>query len=328
MKARGSYSIGADAAATVMPMHLVVGRDGKITGAGPLIRRLLGNARYIQDAFTVDLSQLRWGPDKDILTEFRSGRRILVSVRGNEQLVLRGHGVALADDATLLNFGFGLALPHAIKKFSLTQADFSPSDNVIELLFMYEANQAIIGEMLRANAALESERREAEHMSVTDTLTGLLNRRGFYIECGKLAAAGGVQELAMAALDLDLFKGVNDRFGHAGGDEVLVSVAEAIRSGVRRGDIVARVGGDEFLILIQSFHSRRALIGILKRIVERIEIPVPLEGGDARLSASVGVATFSMSPGCDLGDIIRRADAALYKAKSMGGGAVVPWKGD
>lgn len=97
---------------------------------------------------------------------------------------------------------------------------------------------------------------------------------------------------------------------------------------MRRGDIVARVGGDEFLILIQSFHSRRALIGILKRIVERIEIPVPLEGGDARLSASVGVATFSMSPGCDLGDIIRRADAALYKAKSMGGGAVVPWKGD
>lgn len=325
MTTNGSYSIDAGAAAIVMPMHLVVDHKGKIVGAGPLIRRLLGDARYIQDAFTIDLSQLRWGLEKDILAEFRSGRRILVSVRGNEDLILRGHGVPIEGDETLLNFGFGLALPHAIKRFSLTQGDFSPSDNVTELLFMYEANQAIIDEMLRAHAALESERREAEHMSVTDTLTGLLNRRGFYIECGKLAAAGCTQELAMAALDLDLFKGVNDRFGHAGGDEVLVTVAEAIRSGVRRGDIVARVGGDEFLILINSFHSQNDLLGILERIVERIERPVPLEGGDARLSASVGVAAFSMSPGCDLGDVIRRADASLYKAKSMGGGAVVPW---
>lgn len=328
MSVSASYNIGTEAAAMIMPMHLVVSRQGLIVGAGPLIRRLLGEAQNLRDAFMFDLSQPCRGPEKDLLAEFRSGRRILVRVRGYEDLILRGHGVPISDDETLLNFGFGMALPHAIKTFSLTQADFSPSDNVIELLFMYEANQAITSDVSRANAALERARREAEHMSVTDALTGLLNRRGFYIECGKLAAAGGTRELAMAALDLDLFKGVNDSFGHAAGDEVLITVAEAIRTGLRRGDIVARVGGDEFLILVSSYQSRRALISILKRMIERIEVPISLDGGVARLSASVGVAKFAMSPGCDLGEIIRRADAALYKAKSIGGGAIHVWGPD
>lgn len=189
-----------------------------------------------------DLPRLRQRSNNDVLAEFRSGRRVLVRVRGHDDLILRGYGVPISDSIMLLNFGFGMTLPHAIKTFSLSEADFSPSDNAIELLFMYEASKAITGEVSRTNQALEQERREAERMSVTDVLTGLLNRRGFYIECGKLAAAGGTQELAMAVLDLDLFKAVNDNLGHAAGDEVLVFVSEAIRSGVRRGDIVARVG--------------------------------------------------------------------------------------
>ncbi len=316
------YTIDANAAAMIMPMHIAVSQQGRIMGAGPLIRRLLGDAQYLQEVLVADMPRFRQNPGNDVLAEFRSGRRVLMRVLGHDDLILRGHGVPICDQITLLNFGFGMALPHAIKTFSLSEADFSPSDNAIELLFMYEASRAIMGEISRTNEALEQERREAERMSVTDVLTGLLNRRGFYIECGKLAAAGGTQELAMAVLDLDLFKEVNDSLGHAAGDEVLVFVSEAIRSGVRRGDIVARVGGDEFLILVSAFDSRRSLRAILERIIERIEVPIPLDGATARLSASVGVTTFSMSLGCDLADVIRRADAALYKAKAAGGGGV------
>ena len=316
------YNIGAEAAAMIMPMHVAVSQQGRIIGAGTLIQRLLGEAQFFQEAFVADLPRLRQRSNNDVLAEFRSGRRVLVRVRGHDDLILRGYGVPISDSIMLLNFGFGMTLPHAIKTFSLSEADFSPSDNAIELLFMYEASKAITGEVSRTNQALEQERREAERMSVTDVLTGLLIRRGFYIECGKLAAAGGTQELAMGVLDLDLFKAVNDNLGHAAGDEVLVFVSEAIRSGVRRGDIVARVGGDEFLILISSFDSRRTLLSILERIIERIEVPIPLDGATARLSASVGVSTFSMSLGCDLADVIRRADGALYQAKAAGGGCV------
>ncbi|SFA57761.1 diguanylate cyclase (GGDEF) domain-containing protein [Paracoccus halophilus] len=306
-----------------MPMHLVIDLQGRIMGAGPLIRRLLGDAQSFQDVFALDMPSLKNGSEGDIISALESGRRVLVRVRGYDKLMLRGHGVRIGDETLLLNFGFGMTLPHAIISFALNEADFSPSDHVIELLFLYQASQAIMGEISRANIALEHERREAERISVTDTLTGLLNRRGFLVECGKLAAAGNNPQYAIAALDLDLFKEVNDRLGHAAGDEVLVAVAEAIRLGVRRGDVVGRVGGDEFLILFGGLASQPGLLGILQRIIERIEVPILLGSGTARLSASVGVARFAMSFDCDLGREIARADAALYRAKAMGGGRVI-----
>ncbi len=307
----------------MMPMHLVVSAEGRIMGAGPVMQRLLGDAVYFHDVLATDHQFRGYAASDDAISELRSGRRTVLRVRGQDDLVLRGHGVPLSDGAMLLNFGFGMSLPHAIKLLSLSEADFSPSSNVIELLFMYEASQAIMGEISRANQALEIERREAERMSVTDALTGLLNRRGFEIEFGQLLPAGNGHELAVAALDLDLFKDVNDRFGHAAGDEVLIAVADALKTGVRRGDIVARAGGDEFLLLFNLYDSVRDLVGILDRIIERIEQPINLDNGVAKLSASVGVSTFIIGSDQDLAAAMARADAALYRAKYAGGGRVV-----
>lgn len=318
-----SYSISATEASAMMPMHLVVGADGKILGAGPVMERLLRGAAHFHDVLTTDHHFVGGTTSGDVLAELRGGRRAILRVLGQEDLVLRGHGVPISDGAMLLNFGFGMSLPQAIKLLSLTEADFSPSGNVIELLFMYEASQAILGEISRANAMLEKERREAERMSVTNSLTGLLNRRGFELEFDKLMSSANGHELAIAALDLDLFKEVNDRFGHAAGDEVLIAVADALRNGVRRGDIVARAGGDEFLLLFSLYNSVRDLVGILDRIIERIEEPIALANGVAKLSASVGVSTFFIGNEADYTMFLNHADAALYRAKSAGGGRVV-----
>lgn len=319
----GAYNIGSHEASVMMPMHLVVDADGRIIGAGPVMERLLCGATYFHDILATDQQLLGAANSADPLVELRRNRRATLRVRGQDELVLRGHGVVLAGDVLLLNFGFGMSLPHAIKLLSLSETDFSPSSNVIELLFMYEASQAILGEISRANEALENARREAERMSVTDPLTGLLNRRGFEIEFRKLAHSGNAPQLAVAALDLDLFKHVNDRFGHAAGNEVLLAVGDALRGGVRRGDVVARAGGDEFLLLFSLYNSIGDLVGILDRIIERIEEPIPLENGIAKLSASVGVSTFYGSADTDITTFLNRADAALYRAKSAGGGRVV-----
>lgn len=319
----GAFNIGPHEASAIMPMHLVVGADGRIIGAGPVMQRLLGGATYFHDILATDQQLVSAANAVDPLTELRRSRRATLRVRGHDELVLRGHGVALAGDALLLDFGFGMSLPQAIKLLSLTEADFSPASNVIELLFMHEASKAILGEMSRANDALENARREAEWMSVTDPLTGLLNRRGFELEFRKLVQSGSAQRLAIAALDLDLFKHVNDRFGHAAGDEVLLAVGDALRRGVRRDDIVARAGGDEFLLLFSLYDSVSDLVRILDRIIEQIEDPIPLVNGTAQLSASVGVATFSGAVESDISEFLSRADGALYRAKSAGGGRVV-----
>ncbi len=319
----GTFNIGPHEASAIMPMHLVVGPDGRIIGAGPVMRRLLGGAQYVHDILATDQQPAGAANSADPLAELRRNRRTTLRVRGQDQLVLRGHGVALAGDALLLDFGFGMSLPQAIKLLSLTEADFSPSSNVIELLFMYEASQAILGEISRANEALESARREAERVSLTDPLTGLLNRRGFELEFRKLLHPDNAQQLAVAVLDLDLFKHINDRFGHAAGDEVLIVVGNALRSGVRRGDIVARAGGDEFLLLFSLYESVSDLVGIIDRIIERIEEPFPVENGIAKLSASAGVSTFQGSPETDMSLVLARADSALYQAKSVGGGRVI-----
>ncbi len=163
----------------LIPMHLVISADGRIVGAGPVMQRLLCGAEYLHEIFAIDHHPSHPAPSSDAMADIRRGRRATLRVRGREELALRGHGVELSDGTMLLDFGFGMSFPHAIKLLSLTESDFSPASNVIELLFMYEASQAILGEISRANEALEKERREAEHMSATDALTGLLNRRGF-----------------------------------------------------------------------------------------------------------------------------------------------------
>lgn len=319
----GAFNIGPHEASAIMPMHLVVGADGRIIGAGPVMRRLLGDAQHFHDILATDQQLAGAANSVDPLAELRRNRRATLHVRGQDQLVLRGHGVALAGDALLLNFGFGMSLPQAIKLLSLTEADFSPSSNVIELLFMYEASQAILGEISRANEALESARHEAERMSLTDPLTGLLNRRGFELEFRKLVYPGNARQPAVAVLDLDLFKHINDRFGHAAGDEVLIAVGDALRSGVRRGDVVARAGGDEFLLLFSQYDLVSDLVGIIERIIERIEEPISLENGIAKLSASAGVSTFQSGAEADMSEVLGRADSALYQVKSAGGGRVV-----
>jgi diguanylate cyclase (GGDEF)-like protein len=157
--------------------------------------------------------------------------------------------------------------------------------------------------VLHFNDAVEENLRQAQE----DALTGLLNRRGFD------AALPRGQAGAVLMIDLDRFKAVNDRHGHAAGDAVLVQTAGVIAASLRGQDIVARFGGEEFVVYLPDAQAEEA-VQVAERIRQAIAAEVVVE--DTAVSASIGVAVAMR--GQSTAEAIARADAAAYAAKAQG----------
>ena len=157
-------------------------------------------------------------------------------------------------------------------------------------------------------------------LSLRDPLTGLANRR-FLQENETHLIAGAKRsgkQLAVLAVDLDDFKAVNDRYGHAAGDAVLVTSAQRMKQLLRGADVIARLGGDEFVIVLGQVGDAAAAREVASRVVDSLSQPIPLAaGGTAHIGASVGIA-MCCAGNETLNDLLKRADAALYAAKRDG----------
>jgi diguanylate cyclase (GGDEF)-like protein len=154
-------------------------------------------------------------------------------------------------------------------------------------------------------------RRESE----TDPLTALPNRRAFERQLrGALGRRESDRSLALLIVDLDGFKEINDRFGHVAGDAVLCEVGALLRAAVRAGDMVARWGGDEFVVLCREV-PHDAVEQIARKLARLVDVPVRTGGEEARVSASVGWAV--ASPGQTPADLIAAADAVMYAVKAQ-----------
>ena len=177
-----------------------------------------------------------------------------------------------------------------------------------------------MGELSGMNRRLEAARAAAEKQALTDPLTGLANRRALELALGKAVdkARKGGAGFALVQMDLDFFKAVNDTLGHAAGDHVLVHVAKILREETRRLDVIARAGGDEFILLLRGMTDAAQLQSLGARIIERLQEPIAFEDQVCRISGSAGV---TVSPTYDLPDADRMqsdADIALYASKRMG----------
>jgi diguanylate cyclase (GGDEF)-like protein len=150
-------------------------------------------------------------------------------------------------------------------------------------------------------------------LAATDPLTGIPNRRTLIerLPLAVEAAAGGCRTV-VCAVDLDGFKAVNDREGHAAGDALLKAVASVLGAAVRETDTVARLGGDEFAVLADISDTSSG-----EMLAERLREAVALVGARCGVTASIGVA--EVVPGEDVADLMHRADAAMYRAKAAGG---------
>jgi diguanylate cyclase (GGDEF)-like protein/PAS domain S-box-containing protein len=198
----------------------------------------------------------------------------------------------------------------------------------LDILGMFAAQAAIV---IR-NARLYS---RIEQISMTDELTGLFNRRGFF-QLGEREFERALRfgrPLAALMLDIDHFKKVNDTYGHPVGDQVLHALADCMRQSTRGIDVAGRYGGEEFTLLLPEADLPMA-IQIAERLRQSIaDLPIPIRRGNGdippvqlRINVSIGVA-FLLPDLPNLSVLIDRADQALYRAKNSGRNRVVVWEG-
>jgi diguanylate cyclase (GGDEF)-like protein len=166
---------------------------------------------------------------------------------------------------------------------------------------------------------LKQTEEKAHFLALHDVLTGLKNRTFVQREFRTLLESAGVkgESVGLLFIDIDRFKTINDSLGHAIGDELLIEVARRLRLSVREADVVARAGGDEFLVLVREASDRENLNDMAGRIREELSRPVLIETRELQVTASIGISVFPVD-GADMDTLMKNADLALYQAKEAG----------
>ena len=190
----------------------------------------------------------------------------------------------------------------------------------VDILLCVASAFILIGYQRRAEAEAKAQRYRALH----DTLTGLGNRQllADRIDSALKEAERSGTAVSLMLVDLDRFKAVNDTLGHQGGDLLLQHVARCLRASARGGDTVARIGGDEFAVLVPAASSMRAVVAAAERVHAALHEPLHVEGVEVSFGASVGVAVFPAHCN-DAEGLMRHADIAMYAAKRGGLGVTV-----
>jgi len=168
-----------------------------------------------------------------------------------------------------------------------------------------------------AELELVKRSKQLEHLALYDALTGLGNRNLFLKQLEHLIAIAGrkKEEVALLAMDLDGFKEVNDRLGHAGGDAVLREFGARLCQALRKADQKYRIGGDEFAVLLEpGCNSHDGALAAAEKIARHLAAPMEIKGYDCAIGVSIGVAVFPQH-GQDPDTLLRKADAAMYEAK-------------
>ncbi|HCX00381.1 MAG TPA: bifunctional diguanylate cyclase/phosphodiesterase, partial [Pantoea sp.] len=127
------------------------------------------------------------------------------------------------------------------------------------------------------------------------------------------------QRVALMLIDLDRFKNINDTYGHHAGDELIIAVAQRLSGLVRASDTVGRIGGDEFILVMPEVENIGQVQALAQRILDALSQPFPLFGGEVWSGASIGLV-LAPEDGLDRQELVRKADIALYEAKSSGRG--------
>lgn len=313
------FTLDTAALSRLMPLFLCLDAGGCITALGPTLAKILPQGAAIGQPFDAVFA-LRRPARRGAETGLQAvqGQRLHLAFRHDPAVTFRGLAMPLQGGGLLVNLSFGIAVTEAVRRHGLTDADFAPTDLTVEMLYLVEAKSAVVGELRDLNLRLQGAKVAAEEQALTDTLTGLRNRRALDMALGDLTRHGVA--FGLMHIDLDFFKQVNDTLGHAAGDHVLRAVAAILTAETRRSDTVARVGGDEFVVILPGMSDAARLGQVARRIIEDLMQPIDFEGHPCRISASIGltVSTFYHSPQPDR--MLSDADDALYASKRAGRG--------
>ncbi|WP_425050249.1 diguanylate cyclase domain-containing protein [Psychromarinibacter sp. S121] len=313
----GAVVLDADAVDLFMPMSLTVAASGHIRHAGPTLAKLRPDAP-LAGRRLLEVFEPRRPRGVGSFADLRAacGAPLVMAFRDQPRTAFKGHGQALPDGGMLINLSFGIGAVEALAAYDLTGADFAPTDLTVEMLYLVEANAAVQADLRRLTLRLDGAKSAAVEQAHSDTLTGLRNRRALDMALQRYAASR--EAFALMHLDLDRFKAVNDTRGHAAGDHVLQQVAAILREETREADTVARVGGDEFVLIFYRLTERRRLARIASRLLRRLSEPVEYDGARCEISGSIGIALSQDYPRPDPDRMLQDADAALYRSKRAG----------
>lgn len=239
------------------------------------------------------------------------GLGLLCSRRGKvaARIFLAGALVAMFGAATTA-LAVWVGLPYSESLFHVAELGIVIEGSLLALALAYRMR------------LIQTARIQAEHLSRTDPLTSLLNRRAFLDSAGAAwsTAVRSGRPLSVIVIDLDHFKTINDTFGHETGDRVLVAVAHVLRRSCRRGDFSARWGGEEFILLLPETDADQAMAMAERLLADVRAAAVPEKASGLKLSASLGVAERHRHG--TLEALIREADGFMYRAKQRGRGRV------
>jgi len=188
----------------------------------------------------------------------------------------------------------------------------------------YETIAIDVTQMRCHQIELQRSRDTAVENSLIDLVTELPNRRMLMESLPAIieSAKQGRNSVALLYIDLDGFKPVNDSLGHAAGDDVLVHIADTMRSLVRKGDSLARLGGDEFMLILSDLGTSEDAVRVAEGLLHAIDSPIILLGQKVHVSASIGISIFPADAD-QMEELIERADMAMYAAKRLGGNQFV-----
>lgn len=302
---------------TLCPMYVLLDPKARIVEVGPTLQKLRPNTSMRGRVF-LDVFQMVRPRSVTTVPALMStaGAKLHLKFRDEPKTGLKGLIAPLHSGGAVINLSFGISILDAVRDYALTSADFSGTDLAIELLYLVEAKSAAMKASRSLNLRLQDAMLAAEEQAYTDTLTGLKNRRAMDHILGHLISSKSA--FALMHLDLDFFKSVNDQLGHAAGDHVLQQAARIMLEETRSDDTVARVGGDEFVLIFKGLTDRSQLRKIAERLIGRLQQPTQFEGKTCRVSSSIGTALSIQFQAPDAPGILHAADLALYEAKRNG----------
>ncbi|MGD0547021.1 MAG: GGDEF domain-containing protein, partial [Terracidiphilus sp.] len=289
---------------------------------GLLIRRdlakadttlLLSSGQYI---FKVVLPRTLSGPE---INDWKDGS------------VLRVTGICLVQlDTRKSAMGIGTAVPISFRVLMRTSSDvivlhrpswWTPAHAIVLLTLALSGTLAVLAWVMILRRRIRESEERFRHLALHDALTGLATRLllSDRLEAALESAKRHETGLALLMVDLDKFKDVNDTYGHHAGDEVLRITANRLLEAVRKSDTVARMGGDEFVVLLIDLNDLNFAEKIAANIVNSLALPIPFQGLELPVSVSVGVCATSARE-LDTKTLLQNADAALYQAKEHGRG--------
>ena len=303
------------------PLHAVIGLDGKITQAGPTLVKLFPSQDPVGQAFLdcFAITRPQGISDARQLRAF-CGRPFHLRPRQGPSVGLKGVIVQypVGDVGMILNLSFGISAVDAVQTFALSGADFAPTDLTLDMLYLIEAKSAVMAASRRLNERLLEARTQAEKQAVTDALTGVENRRGLQQFMSWLIARRA--HFAILHVDLDHFKKVNDTLGHDAGDLVLQNATHIMLDELRDRDLVARVGGDEFILVIESGATLEDVQRIGQRLIDRFAGMAIFGEHSLSVGCSIGAVLSRQIDPPTLVDLLKAADIALYASKEAGRG--------